>query len=158
VWVCWKGIFKSKIQKKTQQQFFSIFFLSWFEMELLKKQSFLKSKKITNEQQLYDVCSVQIVSGACLNFFLLFFKDGPLEKFDRFWASNVCWDLEWFPLTVLHSSLCWIDRQMFLRLIDYSISILLQFVIDFYNPACKVLHYFSSPVNHIITFPYFLKS
>jgi hypothetical protein len=47
-----------------------------------------KSKKITNEQQLYDVCSVQVVIGACLIFFLLTFKDGPLENFDRFLKSD----------------------------------------------------------------------
>jgi hypothetical protein len=39
---------------------------------------------MTNEQQLYDVYSVQVVSGACLNFFLLIFKDGPFENVDRF--------------------------------------------------------------------------
>jgi hypothetical protein len=45
---------------------------------------FKKSKKITNEQQLYGVCSVQVDSGARLNFFFMIFKDGPLENFDRF--------------------------------------------------------------------------
>jgi hypothetical protein len=42
----------SKYKKTHQQQFFSIFFLSWFETDLLEKQSLLKFKKITNEQQL----------------------------------------------------------------------------------------------------------
>jgi hypothetical protein len=45
---------------------------------------FFKSKKPTNEQQLYDVCFIYIVCGACLNFFYLILKDGSLENFDRF--------------------------------------------------------------------------
>jgi hypothetical protein len=42
----------------------------WLEVELLKIYIFKKSKKIINEQQLYDVCLLQVVFGACLNFFL----------------------------------------------------------------------------------------
>jgi hypothetical protein len=34
---------------------------------------FKKSKKNTNEQQLYDVCLVQVVIGACLKFFFINF-------------------------------------------------------------------------------------
>jgi hypothetical protein len=49
------------------------------------KSVFLKNlKKITNEHQLYDAFSVQVVSGACLNFFFIIFKDGRLENFERF--------------------------------------------------------------------------
>jgi hypothetical protein len=65
MWTRWKGIFKSKIQKIKKPNNNIFFFLSWFETELLKIYIFIKSKKITNEQQLYDVCSVQVVSGAC---------------------------------------------------------------------------------------------
>jgi hypothetical protein len=38
-WVLWKGIFMRK--NKNQQQFF---LFGWFEMELLKKRPFKKSK------------------------------------------------------------------------------------------------------------------
>jgi hypothetical protein len=42
-------------------------------------------KKITNEQQLYDVCLLQVVCGACINFFFkLINKDGTLENVQRF--------------------------------------------------------------------------
>jgi hypothetical protein len=48
-------------------------------------QFFFKPKKITIEQQLYDVCLVEVVCGSCRNFFFyLIFKDGPLENFDGF--------------------------------------------------------------------------
>jgi hypothetical protein len=49
---------------------------------------FSKSIKITNEQQLYDVCLLNAVCGACLNFFLNNFKDGPLEYWDRFFIET----------------------------------------------------------------------
>jgi hypothetical protein len=44
VWARWKGIFKSKVQKIKKKP-------TKIEMELLEKRSFLKTKKITNEQQ-----------------------------------------------------------------------------------------------------------
>jgi hypothetical protein len=71
VWARWKGIFKNKIRKikkPNNNNFYRFFFSSWFETGLLKKYIFKKSKKIANEQQLYGVCPVQVVSGACLNF------------------------------------------------------------------------------------------
>jgi hypothetical protein len=47
---------------------------------------------MNNNYMMYDVCSVQVVSGACLNFFFMIFKDGLLENFDRFlkidWLKN----------------------------------------------------------------------
>jgi hypothetical protein len=58
-----------KLKNPTTTIFIDFFFLSLFETELLEKQSFLKSKKNTNEQQLYDVCSVKVVIDACLNLF-----------------------------------------------------------------------------------------
>jgi hypothetical protein len=63
----------SKNKKTNNNNFFQKkFWFRWLEVELLKMQFFQKSKEITIEQQLYDVCLVEAVCG-CWNFFFIDF-------------------------------------------------------------------------------------
>jgi hypothetical protein len=75
-----------KPKKKKKIKYAEIDFTSHYSFLRVRRDQFRQNCKKThpNEQQLYDVCSVQVVSGASLNFFLMIFKDGPLENFDRY--------------------------------------------------------------------------
>jgi hypothetical protein len=72
----------SKNKKNNNNNFFSKHFFGFDDLKWMNSKYifFFKSKKITNEQQLYDVYLIKGVCGACLNFIFNQFLKITLSK------------------------------------------------------------------------------